>query len=309
MLLVALALDALCGDPPNSWHPVAWLGVLAGRIEQFAPSAGRSERLAYGALLTALLVGGSATLGRRVERIVAGWPAVPRVALLAAMLKLGLSVGQLATAANVVGHHLAVGDLAEARAAVRTLVSRPSATLRSEELASAAIESVAENLCDSVVAPILAYAVLGLPGAFGYRALNTLDAMIGYHGEYEDLGRVVARLDDFANLVPARLSALLLVGAAGLGFGDRHAAWSVLRRDRARTESPNAGWPMSAAAGALRVCLAKRGQYILGPEFPAPAAKDVARAVRLYDAAVALGLGAAVGGSVLAQRTAWWRAW
>jgi adenosylcobinamide-phosphate synthase len=173
-------------------------------------------------------------------------------------------------------------------------VSRPVAGLDGAQLASAAIESVAENLSDSLVGPLLFYLLFDLPGALAYRAANTLDAMIGYHGEYEDLGKAAARLDDLLNLLPARLSALLLVGAAWLGCGDGRAAWGTLRRDRARTASPNAGWPMAAAAGALRVRLEKMDHYRLGSPFPDPTPRDIGRAVRLCYAAAALGVGPAV---------------
>src|SRR5262249_31646910 len=151
------------------------------------------------------------------------------------------------------------------------------------------IESVAENLSDSLVAPLFYYLIGGLPGALAYRAANTLDAMIGYHGEYEALGKTAARLDDLLNLIPARLSGLLITTAASLGLGDGWSALMTIWRDRARTESPNAGWPMSAAAGALRVRLEKVDHYVLGGEYPDPSPEDVRRAVRLCGGAAALG--------------------
>jgi adenosylcobinamide-phosphate synthase len=140
------------------------------------------------------------------------------------------------------------------------------------------------------LAPILYYSLFGLPAAMAYRASNTLDAMIGYHGVYEDLGKMAARLDDLLNLLPARMSACFLVGAAFMGRGDGRAALRALAKNHARTESPNAGWPMSATAGALHVRLEKMGHYRLGDRFPAPTPTDVHRAVRLYYAAAALGI-------------------
>ena len=130
--------------------------------------------------------------------------------------------------------------------------------------ASAAIESVAENLSDAFVAPLFYFAVAGVFGALAYRAVNTLDAMVGYHGRYEYIGRVAARLDDLVNLVPARLTAAFLVAVAfligGSGLRALRGAW----RDHFRTESPNAGWPMAAMAGALGVELHKVDHYRLG---------------------------------------------
>jgi adenosylcobinamide-phosphate synthase len=290
ILLLAVALDLLAGEPPNRWHPVAWLGTLAARLERRAPSGGRLRRLAYGAGLTAALVGGSACAGAAIERALRRQPRPTQLLVLAVALKSSFSARGLPDAATLVAAHLATGNLPAARASLGALVSRPTDLLEADQVASAAIESVAENLSDSVVAPMLAYLVAGLPGAFGYRAVNTLDAMIGYHGAYEDLGKVAARLDDLANLLPARLSALLLLAAATLGFGEPRAACQVLWRDHSATESPNAGWPMSAAAGALQVRLAKLGHYQLGAELPPPTACDVERSVRLYYASAAIGL-------------------
>jgi adenosylcobinamide-phosphate synthase len=152
------------------------------------------------------------------------------------------------------------------------------------------VESVAENLTDSVLAPACFYLAFGLPGAAVYRVINTADAMIGYRdGVLEHFGKVAARLDDLLNLVPARLAALVLVTAALTPGFDARAAWSVLRRDRRRTASPNAGWTMSAMAGALGVTLEKRETYRLG-DGPLPARGHIPRAVDLFTRATALGV-------------------
>src|SRR5262249_4714871 len=141
------------------------------------------------------------------------------------------------------------------------------------------------NLTDAFVSPLVFYLLLGLPGAFAYRALNTADSMLGYReGALEYFGKVAARLDDVANLVPARLAALALVVTAGRRAG---AAWSMMRRDHARTPSPNAGWTMATMAGALGVTLAKPGVYRLG-DGPEPSAGDIGRAERRVAGAVAL---------------------
>jgi adenosylcobinamide-phosphate synthase len=206
----------------------------------------------------------------------------PGVLLEALALKAVLSVRGLAAAAGQVARHLAGGDLASARTAVGVhLVSRPTATLDGEHVASAAIESVAENLTDSVLAPLLFYAVLGLPGAVAYRVVNTADAMFGYRaGDLAYFGRVTARLDDLLNLGPARVAALLLVVAAVPAGCDARRGWVVMWRDHARTASPNAGWTMAAMAGALGVRLEKPGHYVLGDkDLPAPA--DVPRSLAI----------------------------
>jgi adenosylcobinamide-phosphate synthase len=173
------------------------------------------------------------------------------------------------------------GDLAMARHGLRSLCSRDPSALGATELAAGAVESVAENASDSVVAPLFYYAVLGLPGALAYRAINTLDAMIGYRGKYEYLGKAAARLDDAANLIPARITAALLLVAGALTRKDLRGGWGVLRRDGATTASPNAGRPMAAIAGLLAVELEKPGQYRLGAPAAAPTAATIAAAWRL----------------------------
>src|SRR6267378_4468769 len=201
--------------------------------------------------------------------------------------------GGRALAAAVVARPLAAGDLDAARAAVGLhLVSRPTATLGPDEVASATIESLAENLTDAVIAPVCFYLLFGLAGAAAYRAVNTVDAMLGYRdGALEWFGKLAARLDDVLNFVPARLAALgLLAGAAAAGE-DARGALRMLGRDGALTASPNAGRTMAAMAGALGLTLAKRGAYRLGEGRP-PRAADIARAVRVFAWAAALSLGA-----------------
>jgi adenosylcobinamide-phosphate synthase len=172
-------------------------------------------------------------------------------------------------------------------------VSRETSTLGAGLVAAAAIESLAENLTDSALAPWLAYACLGASGAAAYRALNTLDSMVGYRGRYEYLGKPAARADDLANLVPARLGALLIAAAAPAGGGSARRAWRTARRDHRRTASPNAGWTMAAMAGALGVTLEKTGHYRLG-DGPEPGPDDLRRAQRVAAAALALGAGVAL---------------
>jgi adenosylcobinamide-phosphate synthase len=178
-------------------------------------------------------------------------------------------------------------------AALASLCSRDPAALDAGQLAAAATESLAENASDSFVAPLFYYALLGVPGAIGYRAVNTLDAMIGYRGRYEYLGKAAARLDDVLNWIPARITAALLVVAGALTGRDAAGGWRVLRRDGGRTASPNAGRPMAAMAGLLGVALDKPGHYRLG-DGPAPTAAAIAAAWRVVTVAAALAAAAAL---------------
>jgi adenosylcobinamide-phosphate synthase len=290
-LLLALLADALLGDPPTALHPVAAMGRWLAVGEQLAP-AGAGPRLAWGG---AWLLTGATALASLAALL-------PRAAIgQGATASLLLAYRGLDRAVAEVQASLAHDDLAEARRLVAWhLVSRPTDDLRADEVAAAAIESLAENLSDSLVAPALAYLAGGLPALAAYRLINTADAMWGYRSErYEHLGKLAARLDDLLNLVPARLAALLIALASQLTSRRGRAAWRAARRDSARTASPNAGWPMAAMAGALGTTLAKRGHYTLGDGSRTPdaamiaEARAVARAAWLLIAAALLWIGAA----------------
>lgn len=213
------------------------------------------------------------------------------VAIEALALKAMFSLRGLARSAVAVRADLGRADLGAARGGVgRDLVSRPTATLDGAQVASATVESVAENLTDAFLAPVLFFVAFGLPGAVAYRVINTADAMIGYRDPpWLHFGRIAARLDDVLNVVPARLAAVALVGAATIAGADGRRAFTTMRRDHGRTASPNAGWTMAAMAGALGVALEKPGAYRLG-DGPAPTPDDITRAVRLLAVAAALAL-------------------
>ncbi|HKQ61488.1 MAG TPA: adenosylcobinamide-phosphate synthase CbiB [Candidatus Polarisedimenticolaceae bacterium] len=287
-MLLALAIDLALGDPPNRYHPVAWLGRLldAGRRRLCRGSPARL--LAGGAALTvgvAALAGvGGALVSALADRLGLAGLVVQGIALSCL-----LSVRGLVAAAHEVASELGRGDLAGARRAVGYhLVSRPTAELDAGQVASATVESVAENLTDSLVAPALFFLAGGLAGAAVYRTVNTADAMVGYRdGPLEYFGKIAARLDDIFNLIPARLAALSLVAGALLVGESSRGALARLLIDRRRTASPNAGWTMAAMAGALGVRLEKPGAYRLGAG-ELPVVEDVDRSLRVLGAAVAV---------------------
>jgi adenosylcobinamide-phosphate synthase len=287
VLGLAVAFDLTLGDPPNRWHPVAWMGRALGVGRGWLCRGAPAGLLLGGAALTLVVMALAAGAGALVSSLAAragplGW------VLEAIVLKSMLSIRGLAMAARSVAEALGRGDLDEARRRLGVhLVSRPTAELDAGQVASGAIESVAENLTDALVAPALFFVVLGLPGALAYRALNTADTMLGYReGPLEYFGKVAARLDDVANLLPSRLAGLALVVAAG---HRRASAWSVMMRDHAATASPNAGWTMSAMAGALDVTLEKPHAYRLGQGRP-PRAADIAPSIWLMVRAAGLAL-------------------
>jgi adenosylcobinamide-phosphate synthase len=272
-MALALALDRLFGEPPNALHPVAWMGRLIARLTALAPRFGPRRQLLAGALI-ALAVPTLTTVAGVILMRLTGTHALLALLLGVVLFKTLFALRALGDAARTMRDALpdiATGDaaavppdLSAARRALSSLCSRPAGALQPPALIAATIESLAENLSDSLVAPLFYYALFGLPGALAYRAVNTLDAMIGYHGRYEYLGKASARLDDLLNLIPARFTAGCLLLAGALTGWPAASGWRTLRRDGGRTESPNAGRPMAAMAGLLGVVLEKDGHYRLG---------------------------------------------
>lgn len=263
VLAAALLMDWLLGEYPAFLHPVVWIGKAISAAMRLAPRQGRFRQLLFGAILTLGMCSLSAGTTFLILRWAAGWPIVEMIVAVF-FLKASFSLWELKRAADRVVKPLQRGDLAQARDALRSLCSRDPSCLDEPALLAAVIESLAENLCDSFIAPLCYWTVFGVPGAMGYRAVNTLDAMIGYRGPFEFVGKTAARLDDVANWLPARLTAGLLLLAGCLSGKNVAAAWRILRRDGAKTPSPNGGQPMAVMAGLLGVELEKKGVYILG---------------------------------------------
>ncbi|CRK61820.1 Adenosylcobinamide-phosphate synthase [Alloactinosynnema sp. L-07] len=254
-LLLGVAADAIVGDP-RRFHPVAGFGTLAGRLEK---AVYRDHRVP-GAVYTAVLAGGAVALGMAVER---------RSPILGTALATWAVLGgrSLATEGALIGRHLDEGALEDARTRIPHLCGRDPSTLDGPAMARATVESVAENTSDAVVAPLFWGAVAGVPGLLGYRAINTMDAMVGHRSpRYHRFGWASARLDDLVNLVPARLAAALTVAAAPVVGGDRRGAWTAWQRDASAHPSPNAGRVEAAFAGALEVRLGGRTVYPYGVE-------------------------------------------
>ena len=282
-LLLGAALDAVLADPRRG-HPVAAFGAAASRAE----AALWADRRGRGITMVAVCLAPVATAGLAGQLASAHRPAA-RVVVTGLATWAVLGGTSLAREAQAIGRLLDHGDLPAARRRLPALCGRDPDRLDAAGLARAAVESVAENTSDAVVAPLLWGAVFGLPGLLGYRAVNTLDAMIGHHSpRYERFGWAAARLDDAANLIPARVTGLLAAGLApAVGGSPRHAL-RMLRRDGGHHPSPNAGRCEAAFAGSLDVQLGGQNVYhgrterrgLLGDGGP-PDAADLARAVRL----------------------------
>ena len=296
-LAAGAALDALVPDPRRG-HPVAAFGTAAHALERrmYADSKLR------GAGFAAACVGAVVVAARAAERHCGR----SRVAVVAAGTWAVLGGRSLRHEAAVLHGLLSRGNLDAARERVTHLVGRDPSVLDADGISRAAVESVAENTCDAIVAPLFWGAVAGLPGLVGYRAVNTLDAMIGYRSpRYANFGWAAARADDAANYLPARITALLTALAAPVAGGDARAALRIARRDGRKHPSPNSGLSEAAFAGALGLRLGGRNVYSgrvderpqLG-DGPAPTAADLPRVARLSAAVT----GAAVGVAAVAAR-------
>lgn len=277
MLGGALAIDLILGEPPRPLHPVVWMGKFTQLWERASSGRHPAAHFAYGTIMTLLTIGLFAVPAYFILYELKDISYAAYVTLGAIILKSTFSFRELRRVAIEVKRLLLENKLAEARSRLRSLVKRDTRELSEPLVVSATIESATENTSDSFIAPLFYFLLLGVPAALAYRVINTLDAMIGYRGRYEHLGKFAARLDDVVNLVPARLTALLLVLAAFISKRDGRASWRVMLRDHARTESPNAGWPMAASAGALNVRLEKAHHYQLG-EANAPLAPQTIEA-------------------------------
>ncbi|MEV4751139.1 cobalamin biosynthesis protein [Streptosporangium sp. NPDC049248] len=295
-MLAGVVIDAVLADPRRG-HPVALFGTAAAEVEKRVYGDGRAR----GVLHVALCVVPVALLGHAATR--PGDPMV-RAALSAAATWAVLGGTTLGREGAAMAELLEGGDLAGARERLPHLCGRDPSGLAVPELARATVESIAENTSDAVVAPLFWGAVAGVPGLLTYRAVNTLDAMVGHRNErYERFGWAAARLDDVANFVPARITGLLAALGAPLVGGSTRRAAAVLRGDGHRHPSPNAGRCEAAFAGALDRTLG--GVNVYGTrvehrpkmgEGPEPSVADIRRSVRL---ARAVGL-AAAGLAVLA---------
>lgn len=299
---LGFCLDLLFGDPRWMPHPVRFIGLLIERAERILrkcfPSTKGGE-LAAGGLLVVLVAGISSALPWGVLTLLRG------VSPLAALLLEGfwcyqlLAVKDLKVESMAVYRALSAGDLPAARRAVARIVGRDTQSLSAEGVTKAAVETVAENTSDGVVAPLLFMALGGAPLAFLYKAINTMDSMVGYKNDrYRYFGRAAAKLDDVANFLPARLAGVLMVASAYLLGMNGNGAWRIFWRDRYNHASPNSAQTEAACAGALGVQLAGNAYYFgklvekptIGDPLRATIPEDIGRANRLLYATAALSL-------------------
>lgn len=295
----AAALDLAVGEPPERWHPVCWLGRLVGWLDRRTPGrhgSPRTQRLAGSALALGLPAGTWLLTRAALKRL----PGPLADGLEVALLSTALAGRSLYQSAGEVDKSLSLG-LEQGRASVARIVGRETAGLDEAGVVRAAVESVAENSNDGVIAPLFYGLVGGAPLALAFKAVNTLDSMVGYrHDGYRDFGWASARLDDLAGFIPARLTALAALAVSpAWGQGPRQ-AWRVWRRDARGHASPNAGVVESVFAGTLGVQLGGDNRYggeivpgaKLGAGLRPPERSDIGRADALMYAAAAAVLAA-----------------
>jgi adenosylcobinamide-phosphate synthase len=263
-LLLAYALDRLIGDPVWLPHPVRWMGRMIGGGEGWLRKFAKTSvgELIAGAILVLVVVG---TFGLSSWKLLAwlrDWNSTANVIASVLLAATTLATKSLLDEAEAVQRFLQAGNLELARSQLARIVGRDTKELDETEITRAAIETLAESSSDGIVAPMFYLTIGGVPAALAYKAVNTLDSMIGHHGSrYEYFGKCAAKLDDVANFVPARLTAALIVLGAWTLQLDWQNAWRVLRRDGVKHKSPNAGWPEGAMAGALGVRLGGTNFY------------------------------------------------
>ena len=306
LMLGGFILDGIFGDPAWLVHPVVIMGKAITALEKFLrkrlPNTPEGERLGGRILAmalpvgTLLITGGVCWLFYRISPILG-------FAIELLWCAQALAAKGLVQESTNVYRELVKGDLPASRRAVSRIVGRDTAELTSEGVTKAAVETVAENASDGVIAPLFYMMLGGAPLALVYKAINTMDSMVGYKNEkYLNFGRAAAKLDDAANYLPSRIAALLWIASAALTGNDAKSAWRIWRRDRRKHASPNSAQTESACAGALNVQLAGPATYFgkycdkptIGDAVRAIEPGDILRANKMMYTASLLGLAAAV---------------
>lgn len=291
VLLLAVVLDAVFGDPPNRVHPVAWMGCFINFLFSRLPTSCSSsiQRLLGAMAAVSVIALPTLTVFYALSLINHALGKVVFLMVSAVLLKVTFTVRGMWKHILPVARCLEDGEVEKARRLLSYTVRRDTSKLPPQLLISAAVETVAEGLVDGFASAVFYYSLFGVPGAYAYRAINTLDSMVGYkEPPYTHIGWFSARLDDLANFIPARITTLLmLLSAALLGLNWRKGL-KILARDRKNLESVNAGYPISAMAGILNVQLEKLGHYRVGDPAEELRVDHVYLALKIFTLSAAL---------------------
>lgn len=296
VLAIAITIDIAFGEMPNTLHPVVWIGSLIQRTtivcERTTRKSQTSQKYLCGLALALICISCAAVTGIMLNVLTSQYP-IAGIVVTAYFLKSTFSIRSLVSSSLLICRELSANEIKSARTDLIALVSRDTRGFGELQIASAAIESTAENFVDSILSPILYFALFGIPGALVYKAINTLDSMVGYKNErFREIGFVSAKLDDVVNWIPARLSVIFIL-LSSLWFSPQ-SALRVCLRDHALPASPNSGYPMAIVAGALRCRLEKPGSYVLGGEYPDPSGGQIRQVNRIIVGATFLLVAAVV---------------
>lgn len=266
VMFLALLIDLMFGDPPDKFHPTAWMGKLAAFLKPHLRARNSKVEKINGVLLAVFVICIFSIPVYVVLLVIQQHlPLAVHVVVAAIILKLTFAVKGMKRASLGVATALKCGDVRKARRHLSYIVRRDTSKLDQKLVLSATVESIGESTVDGITSAFFYFVLFGVPGAVAFRVVNTLDSVVGYRDpEHVNIGWFSAKLDSVLNFLPARLTAGLMLIAASLLGEDRRNSWRILRRDRDKTASVNAGWPMSAMAGALRIKLEKLEHYTLG---------------------------------------------
>jgi adenosylcobinamide-phosphate synthase len=285
---LAIFLDLIFGDPKNRYHPTAWIGNFIGKlVPLFKNENTKLEK--FGGILIVLIstaVVGTLllVLNLKLDSII-GYELVSIIVIImvsAILLKTTIAIRGMEKYALAVTNALENDDIEAARANLAMITKRKTKNLDKNHILSGVLESISENTVDGITGPLFYFALFGLPGAFVYRVINTIDSMIGYKTEmFKNLGWFGANCDNILNYLPSRLTAMTMVFGAMLLGHDWKNCYEIFKRDGKKTDSPNAGYPMAALAGALGTKLEKIEHYSLGTDIQEITSEKVKNAITL----------------------------
>ena len=287
ILLLALLIDSVFGEVPDRVHPTVWMGKVIAFLKPRIRDVNPTDEKINGILLALFVMALFAVPAYFIiflARQFLGW--LPYIVIAAILLKMTFALKCMSQYTVPIAKAIEKGDVDKAKGLLHYIVRRDPSTLSARHVLSAAVESIAESTTDGVTSPFFYFAIFGVPGAFAYRVVNTLDSMVGYKDQANvNIGWFSANLDTIANYVPTRLTAILMVASAMLLGEDWRQSWRIFRRDRGNMTSVNAGWTIAAMAGALSTQLEKPGVYKLG-DYDKLTPGHIRRALRIMNLTV-----------------------
>jgi len=286
---LAFVIDLVLGEYPDRIHPTIGIGKLIIYLKKKAKSPNPRLEKANGVFMALIIMAVFALpVGVLLFWLRGSFGSIPYIIVGAILFKATFAITGMGQYTKPIAAALKNNDLAGARKWLPYIVRRDPNSLNERQIVSAAVESIAESTTDGITAPFFFFALFGVPGAFAYRVINTLDSMVGYkNAEYKNIGWFSAKLDTITNYIPARITAYLMVASAMLLGMNWRESWRILQRDKHKTSSPNAGFTISAMAGALNIQLEKQGCYKLGDDHGI-SHEDIGKALRVMTLTAAL---------------------